>query len=135
MTKRNLLSFAALLFVLVLAPRCAENGGSPRSAQPQQQDPSAPTDALGQMEIAFVGGHSRASIKARLEKAMTLYGLPINEENYSRAGSALVGLRKDNNIAEMDILNHMIRSHVDGVNMSFADAAGLSAAFLAAERK
>lgn len=93
-----------------------------------------PSDPLSQMELAFEGDFSRSQIKARLDRAMQLYKLPITSENYSRAGSTLVALRKHIGPREMDILDYMIRSHVAGVNMSFPDAAGLSAAFLARRR-
>ena len=66
--------------------------------------------------------------------AMQLYNVPISDENYSRAGSSLVALRKQFGPREMDILSHMIRSHVLGANLSFPDAAGISAAFLARPR-
>ena len=91
-----------------------------------------PSDPLEQMEIAFVGSYSKDQIKARLDRAMDLYGLSKTKENYSRAGSALVALRKGIGPHEMDILDHMIRSHVKGVNIDFPKAAGLSAVFLAA---
>ena len=68
--------------------------------------------ALEQMEIAFEGGYKKEEIKARLDKAMELYGLTLTEENYSRAGSTLVGLRQKNRTMEMGILSYMIRSHV-----------------------
>ena len=86
--------------------------------------------ALDQAEIAFVGGHSRAQIKERLDEALGLYGLPITEENYSRAGSTLVALRKANGTSEMEILDHMVRSHVSGVKISFPEAAAISSTFL-----
>ena len=101
---------------------------SPVSQAPRSTNAVAEMSALEQMEIAFVGGYTQSEIKQRLETAMQLYSLPITEENHSRAGSALVALRKDFGPAEMDILDHMIRSHVPGIDVSFADAAGLSAA-------
>ena len=82
------------------------------------------------MEIAFEGGHKKEEIKARLDKAMKLYGLTLTEENYSRAGSTLVALRQKNRTKEMDILSYMIRSHVPGVKMHFAEAAGIASAML-----
>jgi hypothetical protein len=54
------------------------------------------------------------------------------EENYSRAGSVLVALRKENGTPEIAILDYMIRSHVPGVNVTFPEAAALSSAFLKA---
>lgn len=94
-------------------------------------DAQVPTDPLSQMEITFQGNYSQAQIKSRLDRAMDLYGVPKTQENYSRAGSTLVALRKKVGHSEMVILDHMIRSHVPGVKISFPDAAGLAAAFLA----
>ena len=84
------------------------------------------------MEIAFEGSPTVSEIQGALDRAMLLYGVPLTEENYSRAGSTLVALRKEIGPSEMDILDYMIRSHVVGVNISFPESAGMSAAFLAA---
>ena len=92
-------------------------------------------DALGQIEVAFEGNYTREQIKPVLDHAMTLYGLPITEENYSRAASTLIVMRKENRMNEMDILSYMIRSHVPGVNLTFPEAAAISAVFLAAGDK
>ena len=86
--------------------------------------------ALRQMEIAFDGNPNVSRIQPVLDSALMLYGLPITEENYSRAGSVLVALRKEIGPSEMEILNHMIRSHVPGVNVTFPDMAGFCAAAL-----
>ena len=96
------------------------------------QSGDVPDDPLDQMVIAFSGNYSRTQINERLDKAMELYNLPMTKENYSRAGSALVALRKETGQKEMDILGYMIRSHVSGVNMDFPSAAGLAASFLSA---
>ena len=109
----------------------------------QDREPSVATDsapettravgaisALEQMEVAFVGNPRQADIRAILDRALALYNTPISEENYSRAGSALVALRQEFGPSEMDILDYMIRSHVPGANMSFPDMAGISAAAL-----
>lgn len=90
--------------------------------------------AIGQMEIAFEGGYRKEEIKARLDQAMELYGLAMTEDNYSRAGSTLVALRQKYKAREMDILSHMISSHVPGVDMHFADAASISCARLVTGR-
>lgn len=87
-------------------------------------------DALGMMEVAFEGNYTRADIKPVLDQAMTLYGVPITEENYSRAASSLIALRQENGVDEMDILSYMIRSHVPGVKLTFPEAAAISAVFL-----
>ncbi|MBN1915681.1 hypothetical protein JW796_01630 [Candidatus Dojkabacteria bacterium] len=90
------------------------------------------TSALEMMEVAFEGGYSQSEIKEKLDEAMTLYALEINEENYSKAGSALIALRKESKtgVTEMDILDFMIEMYAEDVNMSFPDAAGLAAGML-----
>lgn len=82
------------------------------------------------MEVAFIGGHSRTEIKARMDKVMPLYNLPITEENYERAGSSLVALRKETGVAEIAILQCMSEMHVDGLNMQFPSSAALCATTL-----
>jgi len=88
--------------------------------------------ALEKMEIAFIGNPSKEEIKDKLDLALELYKTEITEENYSRAGSTLVALRKESKtgVTEMEILEYMIDSHVDNVNMSFPNMAGISFAAL-----
>jgi hypothetical protein len=61
-----------------------------------------------------------------------VYGAEVNEENYNRAASALVALRKENGVPEMQILDYMIRSHVPGVKLTFPEAAAIASVFLKA---
>jgi hypothetical protein len=91
-----------------------------------------PDNALDQAVLAFVSNPTRTEIKSRLDVALRLYGLQPTEENYGRAASALVTLRKQNGTAEMAILDYMIRSHVDRVNLSFPEGAAIASVFLAA---
>ena len=49
-----------------------------------------------------------------------------------RPVSLSIALRRENGVSEMDILSHMIRSHVPGVNVNFPEMAALSAVFLVA---
>jgi hypothetical protein len=116
---------------------CATVGYAACAAGPSNDTATAVAamDPLSQAELAFVGGVTRQQIKERLDEACLLYGLPQTADSYSRASSTLVALRKANDIPEMTILNHMIRSHVPGVNLSFPEAAGISAAFLKAGDK
>lgn len=108
---------AALAFLFVSAVACGS-------------EPTIPKDALSIMEIAFQGNPPKEQIRERLDLALRLYNTPITEENYSRAASTLVALRKETSVEEMRILDYMIRSNVPGVNISFPEAAGLAAAFL-----
>ncbi len=88
------------------------------------------TDALSMMEVAFVGGYSRATIKARMDRVMPLYDLSLTEDNYERAGSVLVSLRKETGVEEMAIAQCMLEMHVDGMNMQFPSSAALCATTL-----
>ena len=94
-----------------------------------------PSDPLALAQAAFVGNHSRDQIKLRLDRALTLYGMPITDDNYSRAASSLVALRRENGVAEMAVLDYMIRSHVPGVAISFPQGAAMASVFLAAGDK
>jgi hypothetical protein len=85
------------------------------------------------MELAFVGGFSQSEIKRKLDGAMDLYGLSKTADNYSRAGSVLVTLRKEYGPGEMAILDEMILLGSAGANLSFPDAAALAAVGLAAD--
>ena len=89
--------------------------------------------ALQQAEIAFEGNPSATEIERQLDRALTLYGrVPLTNENYSRAGIVLVVFRREYGVPEMAILDYMIRSHVPGVEFTFADAAALAVSFLRA---
>ncbi|MPZ23304.1 MAG: hypothetical protein GEU28_07125 [Dehalococcoidia bacterium] len=101
------------------------------SDEPEDLPEGLPDDPLDQMELAFDGGYGRAEIKRVIDEAMLLYGLPLSEGNYSRAGSVVVALSNEFGFEEMDILRYMIRSYVPGVEVSFADAAALSVTFMA----
>lgn len=63
--------------------------------------------ALGQMEVAFEGHPAQSDIQSVLDPALEASGTAINEDSYSRAGSTLVGLRKQNGGTEMEILECM----------------------------
>lgn len=80
--------------------------------------------------IAFEGGYSMDEIMERMSKTMTLYGLELTEENYSRAGSVLVSMRNEYGVQEMEILDYMIRSHVPNVNIDFPTMAAMATTML-----
>lgn len=91
--------------------------------------PTVPSDALSQMEIAFIGNPGQPEIKALLERAFDIYDLELTEENMSRAASSLVALRLDaekagrDDITEMALLEAMV---ADGglPGLTFPEAAG-----------
>jgi hypothetical protein len=94
----------------------------------------APTDPVAQMEVAFDGTPRQSEIKAQLDRAFKLYKMPATDENYSRAGSSLVALRKKTGESEMAILREAIYLHQPGVALKLPDAFGLAAAGLDAEQ-
>lgn len=124
MTTRCLHQWALLVPLLFLVA-CEP---TPRTGSSSSDAP--PDHPLDQMVLAFEGNHSRAEIKDRMDEAMGLYGVALTEENYSRAGSTVVSLRREYGPSEMEILDYMIRSHAPGVNMEFPSMAGIAAAAL-----
>ena len=120
-----------LVFIGVLRAPPHQESSSPSTPAPPAASLSSP-DNLTRMTVAFEGNYSREQIKARMDQAMTLYGLPITEENYGRASSVLIDMRQQNGVQEMKILNYMVRSHVPGVNVTFPEGAALAAVFLRA---
>lgn len=124
----------ALGLVLLLAA-CAGPGSQDREEAVERTprpDPTLPSGALEQAAIAFEGNHSASAIKARLDEAFGHFGLETTDENYSRAGSALVALRQSaqdrgcDSCSEMEILSHMLRSSAWEAGMDFPDAAAFS---------
>jgi hypothetical protein len=126
----RILQIIQITVVSVLLLGCDSDEQS-RTADHPAPVPGVPNHPLDQAVLAFVGKPTRREIKSQLDIALRLYGMQPTEENYSRAGSALVVLRKQNGTPEMAILNYMIRSHVEGVNLSFPEAAAIASVMLA----
>ena len=92
-----------------------------QSAAEREAEAMTTLQSLSQMELmemAFDGNPTVSEIQPVLDRALRLYRMPITEENYSRAGSVLVALRKEFGPSEMDILGCVISSHVPGADMS-----------------
>lgn len=70
----------------------------------------------------------------RWMRQFQFYKLPATDENYSRAGSSLVALRKKTGVPETAILREAVNLHQPGVALKLPDAFGLAAAGLAAEQ-
>ena len=87
-------------------------------------------NALQQMVRAFEGNLSQSDIKFYLDKALVAFGEKINEDTYRRAGSALVVMRKDTGVPEMDILRCITASNARPYG-SFSDMAAVCATILA----
>jgi hypothetical protein len=87
---------------------------------------------LEKMAAVFVGSPSRALIKAQMDRALDLYGLPIDEENYNRYGSVLVRMRQESGVPEMEMLRFVIalREGSPDVNIKLTDAIALAATSL-----
>jgi hypothetical protein len=119
--------FVALFFVVLFSPGCTQERSNEQNSSSSQQPSSlSQQDTLTICEAVFEGRFTKSQIKELLDRALVLYDLPITEENYSRAASVLVTFRKEHGIREMDILDHMIRSHVPGIKLKFPEAAALS---------
>ncbi len=122
--------------VIALAVAC---GPGPAAPEPTGAMPTQPS-ALEQMSTTFIGNPPRSRIEAKVRQSFAFYGVEPSEDTFSRAGSTLAALRRQqmteqgcDACTEMAILDYMIASHVPGVNIDWPEAAGWAAASLAAE--
>lgn len=87
-------------------------------------------DDLTTMEkiyLVFDDNYSDREITESLTKAMTLYGMPISDENYGKAANVLFSLSEEYGIDEMIILDYMINElYFSGITLDFGDAAAIS---------
>ena len=127
-----------VLMVATLVMACG--GGRPATAPatPRPTAPpvaTAPSDPIAQAELAFIGNPPQSEIRAALDAAFAIYNLESTDENYSRAGSALVALRLDAEgdghpeVTEMAILAAMTAGG-GFTGLSFPEAAGFAATAL-----
>lgn len=79
------------------------------------------------IKVAFVGGYKEEEIKTRMDKVMELYDTPRSIENYNRAASVLVEMRRLNGFSEMEILEYMKNIHSAETVLDFGSAAAFSA--------
>ena len=89
--------------------------------------PAWPFSSLEKMELAFVGNPTISMIRRILDGVMRDHSFPISDENYSRAGSALVAIRKQTGVSEMDILRCMQTAKMGSYNVSFSDGVAICA--------
>ncbi len=104
----------------------------PKSSDPQATALPAPDTngrALVEMAQVFVGHPGEDDIRHYMDRALVSYGEPVNELSYRRAGSALVVMRKDTSIPEMDILRCIVEANA-GEYGTFADMAAVCATIL-----
>lgn len=125
----------SLALVLVAAGCSSAPSASVATTAPRPTDPpvaTIPSDPIAQAEIAFSGNPRQSEIRAALDAAFAIYGLEPTDENYSRAGSALVALRQaaegDNHpeVTEMAILVAMTAGG-GYTGLSFPEAAAFAA--------
>jgi len=107
--------------------------GGKHSSPPQTQEkaPSAvaaiaklgqlATDPIAQMSMTFDGNPPQQEIREKIDKALAMYGMEVNNVNRGLAGRTLVALRKEHGHSEMAILDQMLSTPPDGTK--FEDAA------------
>lgn len=109
----------------------AANKSSRSTTTPVQQ-----MDALDQAVETFVGNYKRAQIKEGLDIAIQKYEYGyLSADNYSTICHMLTLCRKQNGIPEMEILDHVIESHVEGEKLGLYTQISVSEMALAAERR
>jgi len=98
-----------------------------------------PSDALSQMEIAFIGTPRQSEIVVLLDEVLLLYDMEPSEANYRKAGDVLVALRRgavergceEEKCGEMNILRATAEGPLEGLD--FTEAAAFTSAALALE--
>ena len=120
-----LVTVAVIVGVIVALSYCSSRDGGDEQWSGSTSNPTA----LEMMEVTFVGHFSQAEIKTRVDKALSLYDLPKNDEYYSRAASMLIGLRRETGVPEMSIIQCV---NAGGLNqfLDISEAAGIRAATL-----
>lgn len=89
----------------------------------QLGDTPEESDAIGMLENSFTGGYSGVQIQDTMDKAMVLYDVERNNENYLTCGALLTALRFETEEDEMDILKEMLDRYESGKKSSFEDGA------------
>jgi hypothetical protein len=91
--------------------------------------------AIEMMSVAFVGSHSKSQIEAEVRRAANAFNLPATDDNFSRMGSALVAVRQQSRVSEMNLLRcaNAMGEEVAGTNvgLDFPTAVGMCAGTLA----
>lgn len=126
--KKQIGTFKGFLIILIalIVGFFIFSGGSKDNNQPPTTQNNTP-DALDMMTSTFTGDYNRDQIKIKVDEVLNLYKLPINDENYSRTGSMLISLKKENNVKEMDMLNCMINGYKSESNITLQQMAALCA--------
>ncbi len=102
-----------------------------KQEEPEQINPEVEKlDVWEKIIISFDGGYSKKEIKEKMDLAMTLYGVDLTDENYSRTASSLISMRREYGFEEMEILNYAISLYTPKVKMTLPDAIGIATAAL-----
>ena len=119
-----------LIGIIFMAAAMNNSMNSPSTPSAPRPNPTATPDALTKLTAVFVGGATKDHIKMLLNESLALYNLPISEEYYHKAGSAMIALRETSNVREIDILTCMIKSHVPNMKLQYHEGAALCATTL-----
>lgn len=123
---------AGILFVVFIGTAVMSFG--PQQSASARSSRSVNPTALEMMHVAFVGRHSLSEIEAQIRRAAAAFNIPGTDQNFSRMGSALVALRKESRVPEMELLRcaRAMREEVTGTNvgLDFPSAASMCAATL-----
>ncbi len=122
------LRFSFLLACFMVVTGCSSKQPSP--AQAQDNTPSAVTalakmgklarDPIAQMSMTFEGNPPPDEIRERIDKALAMYGMEVNDGNRGLAGRILVSLRKEHGHSEMAVLEQMLNTPADGAKFEEA---------------
>ena len=72
------------------------------------------TDPIAQMSMTFNGNPAQEEIREKIDMALLMYGMDVNNVNRGSAGRTLVALRKERGLSEMAILEKMLNTPANG---------------------
>lgn len=126
-TNAIIVGVIAAVAVLALVIGVASQSGNDDESDDDVASEVAELDPLEQASIAFLASPSSSDVKRAMDAALSATGELATAENYSRAGSTLVALRRENGSDEMRVLEcipaHARDPRLPGV--SFSNAAAL----------
>lgn len=84
-------------------------------------------DVFDRMVVAFRGGYSYDEIRRQMIRVVDSYGLPRTDKSYSSCASAMIVMRKQHRVKEMDIAAEVIAMRLRGALYPVADAIAIAA--------
>jgi len=134
--RRSSTYFAALLLIVPLyvqaKPYLHKHHHSAHKGRPSNQHQVVPvtSPSIITMANSFAGHYTPEQIKPTLDRSLVLYGEPVTEDSYERAGRCLQLARNKYGVSEMAVLEYMNRSAIQPGLIKFPEGVATAAFFI-----